>query len=80
MVAFAAQTLGLEGAIKLKNETGSQSGHAHLVGRLQHEAQIFLLQINGKARPPIPLGHLRATVAECPTTRRATGNGRQRFL
>ena len=50
VIAITAQTLLLQGAVKLEDGAGSQGRHAELVGGFQDEAQVFLLEVDGEAR------------------------------
>ena len=63
MIAIAAQTLLLQGAVQLEDGAGSQCRHAKLVGGFQDEAQVFLLEVDGEAGSPIPLNYLRPSIA-----------------
>ena len=54
-VALAAQALGLQGAVELKDKRGGRDGGAGSVGCFQYQPQVLLLQIDGEARPPVTL-------------------------
>lgn len=80
VIALATQAALLQGAIVLEDERRGGQGDAQLVGRLQHQPQIFLLQVDGETRPPVAPDDLRAAVVEHPAAGRAAANGRQRPL
>lgn len=62
VIALTPHSLRLQRSIEVEDEAGRQERDAQLIGSLEGEAQVFLLQVDGKTGSPVALDHLRTTI------------------
>ena len=70
VVALAAQAAGLQRPVELEDRGRPEQRDPERVGRLEHQPQVLLLQVDGEAGPPVAGHDLRTAVGQHPRARR----------